>query len=106
MATYEERIAAFAQGKKLLRMPRPIRNRADAYCDACGSTRPTNLSALKDLESGRSFFVGTTCLQQLASNRGIVRRYGKESGQTAYEKEMQLRSDETQRDLNPVLCTE
>ena len=101
MATYEERIAAFAQGKRLLRMPRPIRNRADAFCDACGSTRPTNLCALKDLESGRYYFTGTTCLKELVGKGVIVRRFGKESGQAAYEKEMQIRSEETQSDLDP-----
>ena len=100
MATYEERIAAFAQGKRLLRMPRPIRNRADAFCDACGSTRPTNLCALKDLESGRYYFAGTTCLKELVSKGVIVRRFGKESGQTAYEKEMRMRGDETNESLN------
>ena len=43
MATYEEKLIAFARGKKLLRLPRPLRNRADAFCDACGSTRPSRL---------------------------------------------------------------
>ena len=100
MATYEERIAAFAQGKRLLRMPRPIRNRADTFCDACGSTRPTNLCALKDLESGRYYFTGTTCLKELVVKGVIVRRYGKESGQTAYEKEMRMRGEETNDNLN------
>ena len=48
MATYEEKLTAFARGQKLLRLPRPLRNRADAFCDACGSTRPRTLCALKD----------------------------------------------------------
>ena len=101
MATYEEKLFAFARGKRLLRLPRPLRNRADAFCDACGSTRPRTLCALKDLESGRYYFAGAACLRELASRGVILRRFGKESGQAAYETEMQLRIEETPGKLNP-----
>ena len=100
MASYEEKLIAFAQGKKLLRLPRPIRDRADAFCDACGSTLPRTLFALKDLESGRYYFAGVNCLKELGSQGVILRRFGKESGQAAYEAEMRLRSEETPEELN------
>ena len=106
MATYEEKLTAFARGKKLLRLPRPLRNRADAFCDACGSTRPRTLCALKDLESGRYYFAGATCLKELANHGVILRRFGKESAQAAYEKEMQLRFEKIPGNLNPQECQE
>ncbi len=43
MATYEQKLTLFVQGKRLLRLPRPVRDRADACCDACGSTQPRTL---------------------------------------------------------------
>ncbi len=49
----------FAHGKRLLLLPRPVRDRADAFCDACGSSQPRTLCTLKDLESERYYFVGT-----------------------------------------------
>lgn len=49
--TYEQRLAEFAHDKRLLRLPRPVRDRADAFCDACGSSQPRTLHTLKDLES-------------------------------------------------------
>ena len=101
MVTYEEKLTAFAQGKRLLRLPRPIRDRADAFCDACGSTRPRTLCALKDLESGRYYFAGASCLKELASQGVILRRFGKESGRAAYELEMQLRIEESQGESTP-----
>ena len=105
MPTYEERLTSFAQGKKLLRLPRPIRDRADASCDACGSVLPRTLYALKDLDFGRHFFVGDTCLRELVKLGVVLRRFAKESGQAAYEPEMQLRGEETagpEQDLRPA----
>ncbi len=101
MTTYQQKLAAFTQEKNLLRLTRPIRNRADAFCDACGSTRPRTLCTLKDLESGRYYFAGANCLKELASQGVILRRFGKESGQAAYESEMQLRTEETQGESTP-----
>ena len=85
MTTYESKVAAFAESKLLQRLPRPVRDRADAMCDVCGSTQPRLLYGLKDLRSGSYYFVGQTCFQEL-SKRGVVqRRFGQESGQAIYE---------------------
>lgn len=95
MPTYEEKLTSFAEGKRLLRLPRPIRDRADTFCDACGSVLPRTLYALKDLHSGRHFFLGDTCLKEVAKLGVVLRRFAKESGPAAYEVEMQLRGEET-----------
>ena len=58
MPSYEQRIDQFAQDKKLMRLPRPIRDRADAFCDACGLSRPRTLYALMDVDTQRRYFVG------------------------------------------------
>lgn len=91
MPTYEQKLAEFAQGKRLLRLARPIRDRADAFCDACGSIQPRTLYALADLDTERHYFVGDTCLKELAK-RGAVLRYGRRSGREAFETEMKLRA--------------
>ena len=91
MDTYEQKLAEFAQGKRLLRLARPIRDRADAFCDACGSTQPRTLYALADLDTERHYFVGDTCLKELAK-RGAILRYGRRSGREAFENEMKLRA--------------
>ena len=92
MPSYEQKINSFAEGKSLLRLARPIRNRADAFCDACGSAQARKLYALADLETGRHYFVGETCLKELAKRGVVSRRFGRESGKVAYETEMNLRS--------------
>ena len=97
MPTYEQKLAEFAPGKRLLRLARPIRDRADAFCDACGSIQPRTLYALEDLDSERHYFVGDTCLKELAK-RGAILRYGRHSGREAFEKEMKLRAPEFQAD--------
>ncbi len=96
MLTYEQRLAEFANGKRLLRIPRPVRGGADAFCDACGSSQPRTLYTLKDLESERHFFVGDTCVAKLAKSGAVLKRYGRESGQEAYEFEMELRTQESE----------
>ena len=97
MPTYEQKLAEFAQGKRLLRLARPIRDRADAFCDACGSSQPRTLYVLADLDSERHYFVGDTCLKELAK-RGAVLRYGRRSGREAFETEMKLRAQEFEAD--------
>ena len=92
MLTYEQGLAEFAHGKRLLLLPRPVRDRADAFCAACGSSQPRTLYALKDLESERYYFVGDTCLKELAKRGAVLRRYCRESGQKVYESEMLLRA--------------
>jgi len=94
VSTYEEKLSEFSQGKRLQRLPHPVRDRADAYCDACGSSLPRTLYAIKDLESERYFFVGDTCLKELARRGAVLRSYGKESGQKSYESEMLIRAQE------------
>jgi hypothetical protein len=92
MLSYEQKLAAFTEGKSLIRLPRPIRDRADICCDACGSNHPRTLYALKESSSNRHYFVGNTCLKELVKLGAILRRFGRESGQAAYEAEMKLRS--------------
>ena len=58
MSSYDERINQFAGGKQLVRMARPIRDRADALCDACGSAQPRILYVLQEQVSDRYYFVG------------------------------------------------
>ena len=95
MPSYDQKLAAFTEGKNLIRLPRPIRDRADASCDACGSNHPRTLYALKDSESDRHYFVGNTCLKELVKLGVILRRFGKESGASVFEKEMELRAAST-----------
>ena len=93
MPTYEQKLTEFAQGKRLLRLARTIRDRADAICDASGSTQPRTLYALADLDSERHSFVGDSCLKELAQ-RGAILGYGRRSGREAFESDMQLRDRE------------
>ena len=95
MTTYEQKLTGFAQGKRLNRLSRPVRDRADAFCDACGSTQPRTLYPLKELDTGRHYFVGDSCLKELMKLGAIPRRFARESGQGAYETEMQLRAQES-----------
>ncbi len=95
MTSYERKLDEFAEGKNLVRLSRPVRDRADASCDACGSTQPRTLYALKDQDSGRYFFVGDTCLKELVKRGAIRRRFGKESGQMAFDEEMKRRTEDS-----------
>ena len=91
MSSYEQRIDQFAQDKKLMRLSRPIRDRADAFCDACGSSRPRTLYALMDVDTQRHYFVGDSCMKELARRGVISRKFGKQSGKQAYEAEIKMR---------------
>lgn len=92
MVRYEEKIAIFARDKQFLRLSRPVLGRADAVRDACGSTQPRTLYGLTDVETGRHHFVGDSCLKELVKRGAILRRFGKQSGNQAYDEEMQLRA--------------
>ena len=92
MTTYEQKLAEFASGKRFRRLARPIRDRADGVCDACGSPQPRTLHMLKDELSNRYYAVGHTCLSALARRGVLVRRYSKESASEAYELEMNQRT--------------
>ena len=75
MTTYESKLNDFANGKVLVRLAHTVRDRADAQCDACGSTQPRTLTGLKDQDSGRYFFVGVTCLKELLNRKVISRGF-------------------------------
>ena len=96
MGQYQQRLDEFARGKELVRLSRPVRDRADSFCDACGSNQPRVLFALKETGSDRCYFVGRSCLQELARRGAILRRFGKERGQVAYEEEMRRRAQESE----------
>lgn len=91
MASYDERITSFADGKQLQRLRQPVRSRGDGFCDACGSPQASTLYGLRDRASDRVFFVGATCLQELSRKGVVIRLFGKQSATVAYDKEMQLR---------------
>lgn len=94
MTTYESKLNVFASGKTLIRLAHQVRDRADARCDACGSTQPRILTGLRDPDSDRYFFVGDTCLKELMNRRAISRGYGRSSGPAAYDAEMITRAAE------------
>lgn len=94
MSNYEQRLDEFAEGKRLVRLSKPIRDRADAKCDACGSIQPRTLYGQKDEETGRYYFVGDNCLKELVKRGAILRRFGRESGPAAYASEQDLRAQE------------
>ncbi len=98
MTTYEQKIEEFARGKQLARLARPVRDRADAFCDACGSTQPRVLYALKDEANNRYYFVGDNCLRELARRGVVMRRFCKEAAHEAYRREMERRGLEPDRD--------
>ena len=95
MGQYQQRLDEFARGKELVRLSRSIRDRADGSCDACGSNQPRVLFVLRESGSDRCYFVGRSCLQELARRGTILRRFGKENGQVAYEEEMRRRAQES-----------
>ena len=73
MSAYERKLSEFSEGREFVRLTRPLRDRADASCDACGSTEPRTLYALKEEGTERFYFVGHHCLGELV-RRGAVRR--------------------------------
>ena len=94
MDSYGQKLDMFADGREFVRLSKPLRDHADASCDACGSTQPRTLYCLKDLGAVRYFFVGDNCLKELVKRRVIRRRFGKEAASTAFQEEMDNRSRE------------
>ncbi len=92
MTTYEEKLGQFAEGKLLVRLQRPVRDIANATCDACGSTKPRILYGLKDEGADRYFFVGDTCLKELIRRGVVMRRFATLSAREAYHAEKLRRS--------------
>jgi hypothetical protein len=88
---YEERLRAFAEGKRLGRLAKTVRDPEDGACDACGSTLPRTLFGLRDTESGRHYFVGQNCLACLLETGLVARARYRQSAEVAYRKEMEIR---------------
>lgn len=65
--SYEERLAFFAEGKRLRRFRGYLRSPGDTTCDACGSSLPSYLHALRDVGASRDYFVGGNCFVRLWS---------------------------------------
>jgi len=99
-AAYERRLEEFIGEKIFTRLSRPVRNRADAHCDACGSLEPRILFGLKEKESDRYFFVGAECLRWISKRGSVERRYCRESAQVAFEHEMARRGCEEDHGAN------
>src|SRR3990170_7870564 len=90
-AYYEERLRAFAEGKRLGRLAKAVRDPEEGVCDACGSPLPRTLFGLKDTVSGRHFFVGQSCLSWLLETGLVARTRYRQSAEVAYRREIELR---------------
>jgi hypothetical protein len=90
---YETRLIAFAEGKRLARLSRVVKDRG--VCDACGSTLPRVLFGLREIVSGRHYFLGQNCLAWLLERRLVARARYRESAEVAYRREMELRGQGT-----------
>ena len=88
---YEERLRAFADGKRLGRLAKAVRDPEDGLCDACGSTLPRTLFGLRDTVSGRHYFVGQNCLAWLLETGLVARARYRHSAEVAYRREMEMR---------------
>jgi len=82
--TYEERLWLFAQGKRLRRFRGMLRTPRDTYCDACGSSMPSHLFGLRDMDTRRDYFVGANCLSRLSQMLVVQRPYVKADVISAY----------------------
>ncbi len=88
---YEERLRAFAEGKRLGRLTKAVRDPEDGVCDACGSTLPRTLFGLRDTVSDRHYFVGQSCLSWLLETGLVARARYRQSAEVAYRREMEMR---------------
>ena len=88
---YEERLRAFAEGKRLGRLAKAVLDPEDGVCDACGSTLPRTLFGLRDTVSDRHFFVGQSCLSWLLETGLVARARYRNSAEVAYRREMEMR---------------
>jgi hypothetical protein len=62
MSRYDERLEEFVRGRRFARMSKPVRNRADVWCDACGSMQARVLFGIRDESSAQVFLlVNTAC---------------------------------------------
>ncbi len=92
---YEERLRAFADGKRLGRLAKAVRDPDDGVCDACGSTLPRTLFGLRDTVSDRHYFVGQNCLAWLLETGLVARARYRQSAEVAYRREMEMRRNGT-----------
>ncbi|MCH7998033.1 MAG: hypothetical protein IIA91_00930 [Chloroflexi bacterium] len=88
---YEERLRAFAEGKRLGRLAKAVRDPEDGVCDACGSTLPRTLFGLRDTVSDRHYFVGQNCLAWLLETGLVAKARYRHSAEVAYRREMEMR---------------
>ena len=88
---YEDRLRAFAAGKRLGRLAKAVRDPEDGVCDACGSTLPRTLFGLRDTVSDRHYFVGQNCLAWLLETGLVARARYRQSAEVAYRREMEMR---------------
>ncbi len=88
---YEDRLRDFAEGKRLGRLAKAVRDPEDGMCDACGSTLPRTLFGLRDTVSGRHYFVGQNCLAWLLETRLVAKARYRHSAEVAYRREMEMR---------------
>jgi hypothetical protein len=88
---YEERLQAFAEGKRLGRLAKAVRDPEDGVCDACGSTLPRTLFGLRDTVSDRHYFVGQSCLAWLLETGLVAKARYRHSAEVAYRREMEMR---------------
>jgi hypothetical protein len=91
--TYEERLLAFAEGKRLGQLAKAVRDPENGVCDACGSELPRTLFGVKDTESDRCYFVGQNCLGWLKASGLVARARYRQSAEVAYRKEMESRKN-------------
>ncbi len=92
---YEERLRAFADGKRLGRLAKVVRDPEDGLCDACGSTLPRTLFGLRDTVSDRHYFVGQNCLAWLLETGLVAKARYRHSAEVAYRREMEMRRNGT-----------
>jgi len=88
---YEDTLRSFAEGKRLGRLAKAVREPEGGACDACGSALPRTLYGLKDTVSGRYYFVGQSCLTWLLESGLVARARFRQSAEVAYRQEMELR---------------
>jgi hypothetical protein len=82
--TYEEKLAFFAYGKRLRRFRGYLRAPSHTTCEACGSSLPSYLHALRDIGAGKDYFVGGNCFVRLHQLGVLERPYVRASIATAY----------------------
>ncbi len=88
---YEERLRVFADGKRLGRLAKAVRDPEGGVCDACGSSLPRTLFGLRDTVSDRHYFVGQNCLSWLLEVGLVARARYRQSAEVAYRREMEMR---------------